>query len=280
MTGSGEPSGDHPGTRDLVLLTLNLWGGNGPAEGRLAALTGYLERHRADVLTLQEVDGSGGETQAHQLARRLGYAHLTHTWTGRTRLRGEGLAIVSDVDLEPVETARLPSSATDHPRAAQIADLRWPLQTRGRGASGRSGPAATVRLVNTHLAWRLDATQLRTRQVRAIRDALEVRDGPAVVAGDLNDVAGSEALRVLTGPSADAGGFLDPCATPDDGTGPPRPTFDDTNPYLWQPELAGRRVDHVLVRGLAVRDVAVVLDGESGPVVSDHFGVRVRLAPP
>ncbi len=54
-------------------------------------------------------------------------------------------------------------------------------------------------------------------------------------------------------------------------------TFDRPNPYLWQPELADRRVDHLAARGVVLADAHVVLDGSDGPVVSDHYGVRVTL---
>ncbi|HVM00149.1 MAG TPA: endonuclease/exonuclease/phosphatase family protein [Egibacteraceae bacterium] len=242
----------------MRLLTLNLWGTNGPVADRLSALAAYLLAERPDVVALQEVDDWAGVTQAHRLADAVGYPVVHHVRTGRGMRRGEGLAVLAAGAAEPVATVRLPGARTDHPRAVQVVDV--------------PAPGGTVRLANTHLAWRLDAGQQRAEQAAAIRDALAAWAGPAVIAGDLNDVVGSRALDTLV-----EAGFVDAVTA---AGAEDRPTFDRVNPYLWQPELAGRRVDHLLVRDLAVRDAAVVLTGKDAPVVSDHYGVRATLASP
>lgn len=241
--------------RPVRVLTLNLWGDNGPAGDRLAALAAYLRDERFDVVALQEVEGPRGATQAHGLAAAAGYPTVCATRTGRGLRRGEGLAVLAAGDAAEADTVALPSAITDHPRAVQLVDF----------------PAfgSVVRVANTHLAWRLDAGDVRAAQAAAIRDELAGWTGRAVLAGDLNDVRGSPALATL----ADAG-FVDALTA---ARAEERPTFDRANPYLWQPELAGRRVDHVLVRGLAVADAGVVLDGVDTPVVSDHYGVRATL---
>lgn len=244
----------------LDVLTLNLWGSNGPVEERMDALVGALRADRPDLLALQEVAGSGDATRAHQLAEALGYPYVHHVRSARIG-RGEGLAVVCDVDGEQREPVYLPHGRDAHHRALQIVDL----------AVGDR----VVRVANTHLAWRLDVTDLRTAQAEEIRSALAGWSGPLVLAGDLNDVPGSPPLSILTGPADGWAPLQDAYAAANDDD---PATFDTANPYMAHPELAGRRIDHVLVRGLEVRSAHVVLTGEDA--VSDHYGVRVRLATP
>lgn len=239
----------------MDVLTLNLWGTNGPASERMAALAAFLRRERPGVVVLQEVEDWGGTTQAHHLAEEAGYPTVCAVRTGRGLRRGEGLAILADRAVEPVVTVALPNTITNQPRAVQIVDV--------------AAFDGVVRMANTHLAWRLEHTDLRVEQTTVIHDELAGWTGPAIVAGDLNDVAGSPPLDILAG-----AGFTDALAA---AGARDRATFDVGNPYLWQPELAGRRVDHLLARGLAVAAAAVVLTGDDDPIVSDHFGVRATF---
>lgn len=242
----------------LDVLTLNLWGRNGPVDERMAALVRALRADRPDLVALQEVAGSGDATQAHQLAQALGYPHVHHVRSARIG-RGEGLAVVCDPDGEQREPVYLPHGRDAHHRALQIVDV-----TVGGHA---------VRLANTHLAWRLDVTDLRTAQAEAIRSSLAGWSGPMVLVGDLNDVPGSPPLSTLTEPADGWDPLRDAYAEANDDD---PATFDTANPHMGHPELAGRRIDHVLVRGLEIRSARVVLTGEDA--VSDHYGVRARLA--
>lgn len=241
----------------LDVLTLNLWGRNGPAEARMTALAEALRSDPPDVLTLQEVAGDGRSTQAHRLADVLGHRHVHHIRSARIG-RGEGLAVVTHLDSEQRDPVYLPHGRDAHHRALQMIDLV---------VDGRA-----IRVGNTHLAWRLDVTDLRTAQAETIRSALHGWSGPLVLAGDLNDVAGSPPLETLTRAAEDWVPLRDAYAevNADDPV-----TFDLDNPHMRHPELAGRRIDHVLVRGLPVRACRVVLTGDDA--VSDHYGVRAQL---
>jgi endonuclease/exonuclease/phosphatase family metal-dependent hydrolase len=246
----------------LTVLTINLWGTNGPVTRRMKDLGAYLKRTRPDVVAMQEVDETRRSTQSHELARAAGYETVHHARTGR--IRGEGLAILTNHDTKDAALVPLPSSKTDHRRGLQLVDI---VVSDGQ----------TVRVGNTHLAWRLGATALRTLQAERIREEFRTWAGPAILFGDLNDVPGSPPLRILTEPEMGYGPLVDsyPPVYGDEGW-----TFHPDNPFVRQPKLARRRIDYVLVRGLDILDVAVVLTGQDAPIVSDHFGVQASVALP
>jgi endonuclease/exonuclease/phosphatase family metal-dependent hydrolase len=239
----------------LDVVTINLWGDNGPASRRMDDLCGWLKEEAPDLVLLQEVETVDGRGQAEILAEAVGFDHAETIRTGRGLLPGEGLGILSRHPLVGLPSTKLPKSALDHPRSLQQVEV--------------VAPAATVRVGNTHLAWRLNATPARAKQARAITAAVAAVDGPTLLGGDLNDVPGSETLGVL-----ETAGFTDCCS----GIPHPQITFDRGNEFMWQHELAGRRVDHLLARGMAMSEARVVLDGDDGPIVSDHYGVRATLS--
>jgi endonuclease/exonuclease/phosphatase family metal-dependent hydrolase len=249
--GTGYIDGVASGRPALDVLTLNLWGANGPARARMERLAAWLRRERPDIVLLQEVEHLDGSAQAELLARAAGYNHIAEIRTAR--VAGEGLAVLSGHPVHALPPLRLPLAALDHPRAVQQVDVVT--------------PSGSVRVANTHLAWRLNASAARRKQARALLRALAASGRPVVLGGDLNDVPGSGPLRALA-----QAGFADCCVT-----ARPPITFDCANEFLWQHELAGRRVDHVLARGLALGQARVVLNGADGPIVSDHYGVRAEL---
>ncbi len=250
----------------LRVLSLNLWGTNGPVDDRMTRLHLWLRQTPFDVIGLQEVQRWAGKTQAHAVAEAAGLGHVHYTRSGRGMLsRGEGLAVVTAMESEPVATVDLPHGDDAHRRAVQLVDAVV--------AGGH-----TVRVANTHLAYKIDASDLRRAQAAKIRDELRGWDGLVVLTGDLNDAPGSPALHMLTEKSAGWRPLVDTYAAA--GGEPDRITFDLDNPFMGYPELAGRRVDHVLSRGLQVVSAEVVLDGTKGPLVSDHYGVAATLRLP
>lgn len=243
------------------VMTLNLWGSNGPVRRRLVDLAGYLRRRRPHVLALQEVEPVGGIDTAERLASQLGYRtmHVVRTEEAVGADRGEGLALLTDLPLVQAASLRLPEAPRDQPRCFQQLDVELPGGT-------------PLRLGNTHLSWRLRQSGHRLAQTTAIREALAGWRGPLIVMGDFNDVPGSPPMRALTGP--DGVGLEDSYAL---ASHTDKATFHPDNPYAEMPQLLDRRVDHVLTRGFHPARAEVVLTGEEGPVVSDHYGVRVDL---
>lgn len=273
----------------LSVVTINLWNVEGPVHDRMRTLGAWLAERGPDVVALQEVTDLDGVSQADLLASTGGYPHrhLDHARDGGDT--GEGLAILSRRRLRPRPTVALPRAPDDPPRAAVVVDI----DDHGDRDAEVDAVATPWRVVCTHLAWRLDAGPARTAQTQRLREDLAsgddgasrlvpgVTDRRLIVLGDLNDVPGSPALTALTAAAGDDRstrwpGMLDALVA---GGGEERPTFDRANPYLEQRELAGRRVDHVLVTpDVDVRDARVVFTGEPEPIVSDHYGVLAELA--
>lgn len=237
------------------VLTLNLWNVEGPVRQRMRDLARWLDQVRPDVVALQEVAVLDGVWQSDTVARQVGYGSvMTADLPG-----SEGLALLSDAPIRPVATVPLPAVPGDDRRLLQQADIDL--------------GGITARIANTHWAWRPAATRGRVSQARAVAAELDGADRPVVLCGDLNDVPGSPPLAILA-----AAGLVETFAM---AGAPQRPTFDRANPYAWQDELLGRRVDHVLVSAdVRVDGARVVLDGRDGPVVSDHHGVLVDVALP
>ena len=268
----------HPTHQDepIGVLTLNLWGTNGPVRERLDALTRYLDATQPDVVALQEVRFLDGRSQSELIADACSYPahHYDRSWGSGDE--EEGLAVLSRHPLTASPSVPLPGKDKDVPRQLQ----RVEVEVHGR----------PLLLANTHLAFRRRHGGLRLQQVRRILEVLppdgqgadrahsrqdETATRPTVLVGDLNATARSRAVRRLLAAPPRGAGLRDAQAAV---AGRPRATFSFANPFANQRWLLGRRVDHVLVSpDLRVLDARAVLTGADAPVVSDHYGVRVEL---
>jgi len=259
----------------LRVVTLNLWGENGPHERRLALVADELGRLGADVILLQEVRDVPGRlpNQADTLARRFGFhrAFAVGTeWGGGV----EGLAVVS----------RFPIGASD--------DHRLPHATETEGRIGLSARLDTPRgplwVHTTHLSYRLHEGVQREDQIQAMHAEVAARAAvtelPQILGGDFNTVPEADEIRWLKGMTTLGGRrvyYQDAWAA----VHPAEPgiTWARHNPFRakmnWLPD--DRRIDYIFVtaarrdgRGV-VRDARVVFDrpGPDGVFPSDHFGV-------
>jgi len=264
-----------PASDCLRVVTLNLWGENGPHEHRLAQVAEELGRLRADVILLQEVREVPGRlpNQADTLARRLGFhrAFAVGTeWGGGV----EGLAVVS----------RFPIGESD--------DHRLPHATATEGRIGLSARLDTARgplwVHTTHLSYRLHEGVEREDQIQAMHAEVAARaavtDLPQILGGDFNTAPEADEIRWLKGMTTlrgrrvyyqDAWAAVHPAE--------PGITWARQNPFRarmnWLPD--DRRIDYIFVtaarrdgRGV-VRDARVVFDrpDADGVFPSDHFGV-------
>jgi endonuclease/exonuclease/phosphatase family metal-dependent hydrolase len=258
-------------------MSWNLWWRFGPWWRRQPAIARVLADVDADVVGLQEVwVEEDGANQAEILARRLGF----HVACGPVRFY-EGLAFTNAVlsrwPIRRQEVAPLPAAggATSH-RHVLYADIAAPF-----------GP---LPFFTTHLDWHFDASATRVQQVAAVAKAVESWRGephgafPAVLVGDLNAVAASDEVRMLTGataPPVPGLVFTDAWAVRGEGPGH---TFDGANPHLADATWPNRRIDYVLVSWPRPKPLGSVAscrlagtEAVEGVVPSDHYAVVADL---
>ncbi|MEV5747361.1 endonuclease/exonuclease/phosphatase family protein [Actinoallomurus sp. NPDC052308] len=249
----------------LRVITWNVWGRFGPWERREGAIRETLARHDADVVTL--VEAWGGQEQ------RFGMPH--HVFAGDVVSNGatSGIAVLSRWPITRHEWVRL-SGWGDTGGDLLFTEL--------------DGPRGPVQLFLAALAWRLEHSAERQKQVREIGAYIAERQSrrhPTILCGDFNADPDSDEIRMLTGkaePAARDLVFYDAWATA--GTGGPGHTWANTNswavPVLWP----NRRIDHILSawprRGGAGHPVhceVIGTDPIDGVLASDHYGVLADL---
>lgn len=292
MTGAGE----------LRVVTLNLWGEQGPLATRLRLCQEQLAALSADVIALQEVREIPGRlpNTAQTLAEALGYQHVfapAVEWGGGV----EGLAILSRLPLVRHRHHPLPHENIrgGERRVLLRADVRH--------------PGGVVAVFCTHLNYRLKHGVQREDQVEVIDQHINAAlaegsaegDPPrlAILMGDFNATPESDEIRFLKGLHSLRGArtyYQDAFARVHPGVA--GYTWAQQNPFTARLRFldSDRRLDYIFVspmhrdgRGL-IHDAAIVLDqaipaggedgllpGESRLFPSDHFGVmaRVQVAP-
>jgi endonuclease/exonuclease/phosphatase family metal-dependent hydrolase len=275
------PPAKTPGT--LRFLTLNLWGENGPWQGRISLLLDGVGALAPDVIGLQEVREVPGRVPNHagEIARRLGWHHVfapSTAWGGGH----EGLAIVSRFPIGAHEAQSLPHSTEAEGRiilSARIDADRGPFWVH-----------------TTHLSFRETEGRKREDQVVFVDKVVESHgtDDVRIVMGDFNTVPDSDEIRWLTGMTTLDGrrvAYQDAWARANaigsGGGSLAGVTWASVNPYtaLMHWLRSDRRLDYIFVspvrrdRRGTVQGAWVVFDepGETAAgervFVSDHFGV-------
>ncbi len=179
--------------RDLTVLSFNIHGGLGHDGYDLDRIVREVERWRADVVLLQEVDRYRERTelddQPLELATRLDMFPAFGSNVRRPPVEDDGQGqeygtlTLSRYPILDSENVRLPNE----PGLEQRGLLRTTLDVEG----------APVDVYNTHLQH--TSGSIRRVQVRAIKEVLRRRDLPTIVGGDLNAEPDSPALRLFTG---------------------------------------------------------------------------------
>jgi endonuclease/exonuclease/phosphatase family metal-dependent hydrolase len=266
----------------LRIATWNLWWRFGPWESRQPAILETMRRVDADVWCLQEVYATrDGDDQAELLADALGGYHVAHG--SRFDLtefeQSIGNAVLSRWPIASHETRPLPApDGLDELRCVVRADI--------------AAPQYALEVFVTHLNWRMDQSDVRQAQVRAIcefvAETRDRREFPPVLCGDFNAVPDAEEIRMLTGLTTVPVPklvFIDAWRAGSDGPGT---TWDNRNAFAAEEFEPDGRIDYVFVgypRDVGVGHVeAAALVGDEpveGVWPSDHFGVSadVRLIP-
>lgn len=254
---AGTPTRDAATTRDLRVVTLNIYHDRADWPARLPLIVEQLRALDADVIALQEVlQTETLPNQADTLAAALGYHAQFVSLDAEDRARRYGNALLTRW---PVETH---GSTALAPRE-DSRSMGWARITRD---------GQPINVYFTHLHAGQGGAAIRRQQLEdAVRwiDAT-AGDAPSLVLGDFNAPAGADELATLER-------FFDTY-----GAQHPGETATTTlNPHFF-PDLRGR-IDLVFAeRGrFEVRDARVVLDtpDAAGTWPSDHFGVYVELRP-
>ncbi len=264
-------------SKTLRVVTLNLWGDNGPWADRLALAGDHLAALAPDVITLQEVREVPARVpnQAALLAERLGFNYVfapSTAWGGGQ----EGLAVVSRFPIGAHDASPLPHSTETEGRIVLSARV--------------DTHAGEIWVHTTHLSFRETEGRKREEQVLFVDGVVTAHknDNPQIVTGDFNATPAHDEIRWMTGLCTlegrrvayqDAWERLNP--------GEPGITWARANPYVgtmyWL--RADRRLDYVFVtpvrrdRRGTVHAARVVLDRPDGQGVrpSDHYGVLADI---
>jgi endonuclease/exonuclease/phosphatase family metal-dependent hydrolase len=267
----------------LRVMTWNLWWRFGPWEQRRHAISATIRAADPDIVCLQEVwaDADGGGL-AHILGDELGYHSVNSVPIGRSDI-GFSNAVLSRWPSTPLADEALPrvDGTPDHRRivAASVHTPwgRWPI-------------------ASTHLDHRFDDSAVRQIQCRRLLELASVWRGdpagdlPLIVGADLNAVADSAEVRMLTGrePAIQGIVFSDVWEQTGEGAGP---TWRRDNPYTNDTAWPNRRIDYVLVSWPRPKPVGnpiaahlvgtdpVDLDGVE-VWASDHAGIVADITTP
>lgn len=244
-------------SRDLRVVTLNIYHDRADWPARLPLIVAQLRALDADVIALQEVlQTETLPNQAETIAAALGYH-------------------VQFVSLDPQDRARRYGNAllTRWPVEAHVSTALAPREdSRSMGWAQIRFDGQPINVYFTHLHAGQGGAAIRRQQLEDAMTWIEgtAGDAPSLVLGDFNAPAGADELAVLDR-------FVDTY-----GAHHPGDTETTTlNPHFF-PDLRGR-IDLVFAeRGrFEVRDARIVLDtpDAAGTWPSDHFGVHVELRP-
>ncbi|MCB9564465.1 MAG: endonuclease/exonuclease/phosphatase family protein [Kofleriaceae bacterium] len=249
-------------TDRLRVVTFNAHYGEDVA-ALAAALTDSPDLAGADVVLMQELEDQPdeGSSRASRLADLLAmnyvYAPARPSGAGT-----HGLAILSPHPMARVQVMELPH-----------ADIGFHSRRRIALAADVEIAGVAVRVVDVHLDTRLGVAD----RLRQLRPAVIDLDDRVVVGGDLNTLPWAWLEGVVPDLPAqaaldeDAARAVDELMTALDFATPTAALgATDNDPIL------DARLDSLYPRGLGVRDAAVARDVDA----SDHFPVRVDLAPP
>lgn len=244
----------------LRVLTLNLWGDAGPWPERAACIRDWLGRLEPDLIAFQELAPAARVDVARELLDPRPF-ELARDDAGN--------AIASRWPIRRSETTRLPGAEGADARAALVAEI--------------ASPHGALVLCSTHLDWGESREEARARQLDAlsalVHSAGARADYPAILAGDLNAVPESAAIRGLL---AGRARWRDAWRVAGDGG--PGFTCATRNPYARLTGEPDRRIDYVLVgaphpdgRGSVSACRVVCDEARAGVWPSDHFGVYAEL---
>jgi endonuclease/exonuclease/phosphatase family metal-dependent hydrolase len=265
--------------------TLNLDHFDDDRLARLSAAASAVERHRSDVVLLQEVCDIGGTDSASRLADMLGMTMVVRSDAGNAILSRPN---VSDPQIVQLSTGR---------------------RNAGYGRRAPSDAATAVvdlgchrfLMVSTHLSWGSGREDVRLAETLALdawvseRAPLDPqRDAPelyAVLGGDLNSEPSAASVRWLNGLDVqdgrstlwvDAWRFGMGAGSTSTLSNPFSGRTAATVGIVRPDQLPDRRIDYLFSRGYAFGRTGAFIEAEllgdgPGEAFGDHYGVGATV---
>ena len=245
LDGHTQPA--HNNGKTIKVLTFNiLHGATTRGDFDLDVIAQVIQDTDPDLVALQEVDFKTNRARGYDLATELGWRTKMAPLFGKAMdydggEYGEG--VLSGTSILASRVVGLPHSQDNEPRAAL--EIITVLPT-----------GDTIVFIGTHLDHTRDNTD-RIAQAEKINKVFASNRYPSLLAGDLNDVPGSEAIRIL-----------EKIWTPSYDKSNPEPTFPSNNPRI--------KIDYVMFmppRKWNVLETRVIQD----TIASDHCAYLVIL---
>ncbi|MCP4836220.1 MAG: endonuclease/exonuclease/phosphatase family protein [Phycisphaera sp.] len=265
-------------------ITVETWNirhdnpGDGPHAWpkRRADVIEHLENGAADVIALQEVLPS----QVVAIRKGLPEYGLFVRSRESDEARGEAVPILWRRDRWRLdsdhaehfwlsETPEVPGSMSWNTACTRMVTVVRLLPV------GRPAGRSPIWVFNLHLDHR--SVEARKKGAGLVRDRIASRPRtmqgePVVILGDLNARPGSPPVQALLAEGED-GSFVDAWSAIDGRTDEtPRGTWNG-----WDADARLRRIDHILVRGLAVLAADIVRPTNDAGPLSDHWPIRATL---
>jgi endonuclease/exonuclease/phosphatase (EEP) superfamily protein YafD len=245
----------------VKILTLNTWQERGPWRDRWELILKGLKQYDADIVGFQEVFNM---EWAEEARRRSGYPYLA--------VSGEHSGLIFLSKFKPAEQECLIMKA----KSPTEDYLRYAFYLRV-DAGGES-----IALFNTHLSWKADENEIRTKQTLELEAFVQRKSGdlPMALMGDLNAGPDTPSVTYLRE-------MLKWCDTFEaKNPGDPGLTWDYRNPYAEaeHEKMAERRIDFIFIREQTgsfekILSSRLVFNEPSvgGVFPSDHFGVMTEF---
>jgi endonuclease/exonuclease/phosphatase family metal-dependent hydrolase len=251
---------------NLKVLSLNIWNLNAPLGERQDRIISYLRANRPHIVALQEVSPLGELRQCDLIASEVGYPYVYYTQNGYWQGREEGLAILTSLKSKELTEVTLPLAEGDMPRKLQLINIS-PVEMD-----------SSFIVANTHLAFHIDSTTARVKQICAILGGITATGDnirPLILCGDLNDTPESEPVRTLFSQKQP---YLRDAWTLA-GNNSEGHTFAKSNPWADSKLWPGRRIDYIAVsREFTVHSCHLVLTPNDCGPASDHYAVSAEIS--
>lgn len=237
-------------------VTLNTWGSSGPWEKRWGYLIETLAALKPDLLFLQEV---WDEALPKKIKNAFPGFHFLSAYE-------PGLVICAEAPLRLYKIHRYETSSMleSYDRGALLAETLIGSQR--------------VILANTHLSWKPEDGETRTKQAEELLELIKKTGTPAILAGDFNDIPESPAVQQIK-----KAGFRDLFERSGKGNGF---TWDNANPFIQSHEtkFPDRRIDFLFMDERLAKiypplSARVVFNEPNAESIypSDHYGVTAEL---